>query len=59
MTLVQSSSYYVKPGYVYFSRRAALLRAVVGSCVAVCLWDTRRRVGGMNDFLMPSGSASS
>lgn len=56
MSLIPSSSFFVEPGYVYFSRRATLLRAVVGSCVAVCLWDERRRVGGMNHFLMPSVS---
>ncbi|GMV90332.1 MAG: hypothetical protein AMXMBFR82_01100 [Candidatus Hydrogenedentota bacterium] len=56
MTLIRSSTYYVEPGYVYFSRRATLLRAVVGSCVAVCLWDERKRVGGMNHFLMPAVS---
>jgi len=26
---------------------------VLGSCVAVCLWDKRRGVGGMNHFVLP------
>jgi len=29
------------------------LVTIVGSCVAVCLWDERRRLGGMNHFLLP------
>ena len=51
--LVRSSTYYVEPGYIYFSKKPAMLRAVVGTCVAVCLWDTKLGHGGMNHFLMP------
>lgn len=29
---------------------------LLGSCVAVCLYDPARRVGGMNHFLLPSRS---
>jgi chemotaxis protein CheD len=32
---------------------------VLGSCVAVCLWDGMARIGGMNHFLLPSGGAGS
>lgn len=39
---------------MYFSKRATLLRAVVGSCVAVCLWDKRNKCGGMNHFIKPA-----
>jgi chemotaxis protein CheD len=31
---------------------------VLGSCVAVCLWDEARNIGGMNHFLLPSGPDS-
>ena len=35
---------------------------ILGSCVSVCLWDAKRKVGGMNHFLLPhwrqSGNAS-
>jgi chemotaxis protein CheD len=30
-----------------------ILTTVLGSCVAVCLFDPRRKVGGMNHFLLP------
>ena len=30
-----------------------LLSAVLGSCVAVCLWDPTAKLGGMNHFLLP------
>jgi len=35
-----------------------ILQTVLGSCVAVCLWDPRLRVGGMNHFLLPHGHSS-
>jgi chemotaxis protein CheD len=30
-----------------------VLSTILGSCVAVCLWDPMARVGGMNHFLLP------
>lgn len=32
-----------------------VLTTVLGSCVATCLYDPQRRVGGMNHFLLPDG----
>ncbi|MBI4516360.1 MAG: chemotaxis protein CheD [Deltaproteobacteria bacterium] len=47
-------------GEVRASREAVVLRTVLGSCVAVCLYDARAGIGGMNHFALPAcGSASS
>lgn len=46
-------SYYLEPGYIYFTRTSSTIRTVVGSCVAVCLWDKNLKYGGMNHFLRP------
>ena len=54
MHLTKRQTFYVDPGFVYFSKKATLLRAVVGSCVAVCLWDKQMKCGGMNHFMKPS-----
>lgn len=40
-------------GETYFSRDACRVRTVLGSCVAVCLWDQRRGHGGITHFLLP------
>jgi len=45
--------YFLKPGYVYVSVKPAVISAVVGSCVVVCLYDTKRKVGGMNNYQLP------
>jgi len=31
---------------------------LLGSCVATCLWDPTARVGGMNHFILPTGSTT-
>lgn len=33
----------------------AVLSTILGSCVAVCLWDEGAGLGGMNHFLLPFG----
>lgn len=43
----------MEPGYIFFSRKPAAVRTVLGSCVAVCLWDRELKFGGMNHFLHP------
>ena len=41
------------PGQVFCEREPHLISTILGSCVAVCLWDRRLRFGGMNHFLLP------
>ena len=42
------------PGELYCERAPLCLGTVLGSCVAVCLWDSQLRFGGMNHFLLPN-----
>jgi chemotaxis protein CheD len=55
-------SVYLAPGQLFASAEPAEASTILGSCVAVCLWDARSRAGGANHFLLPdwaeSGSAS-
>jgi chemotaxis protein CheD len=44
---------YVQPGQLAASATPLTYSTVLGSCVAVCLWDPGLRVGGMNHFLLP------
>ena len=45
--------YHLQPGEVFISREHMQINTVLGSCVAVCLWDQRRKVGGMNHVMLP------
>ena len=40
-------------GGVHASSEPTVIKTLLGSCVAVCLWDPRAHVGGMNHFLLP------
>ena len=47
------SAAYLHPGQVFWSTEPALVSTILGSCVAVCLWDPTLRIGGMNHYLLP------
>lgn len=41
-------------GDIHFTLDPKVLVTVLGSCVAVCLWDKVRGAGGMNHFVLPT-----
>ena len=43
-------------GGVHAAAEPTVIKTLLGSCVAVCLWDPRVRVGGMNHILLPDGT---
>jgi chemotaxis protein CheD len=49
------SRIYLAPGRFFVSATPAQVTTILGSCVAVCLWDPEVRAGGMNHFLLPEG----
>ena len=51
----ESRSLFLHAGGVFVSDRPYVISTVLGSCVSVCLWDRRRRMGGMNHFQQPGG----
>ena len=46
-------SYFLEPGHIVVITQPAIISTVLGSCVAVCICDSRRMVGGMNHFQLP------
>jgi len=50
---------YLAPGRLYASSQADEVTTILGSCVAVCVFDAWQRVGGMNHFLLPQGVPAS
>ena len=43
----------VLPGEYFVHDEDILVMTTLGSCIAACLWDRDKRVGGMNHFLLP------
>jgi chemotaxis protein CheD len=46
-------NYFLHPGFIYVSTRPTVISTVIGSCVAVYIYDQRRRTGGVNHFQFP------
>jgi chemotaxis protein CheD len=44
-------------GEIAVSKESAVLETILGSCVAVCLWDDKFRIGGLNHYLLPHEQA--
>jgi chemotaxis protein CheD len=44
---------FLSPGAVHCTSVPSRVTTILGSCVAVCLWDRVRRVGGINHFILP------
>jgi chemotaxis protein CheD len=43
---------YLHPGQIFASSDATMVTTVLGSCVAVCLWDKVSHVAAINHFLL-------
>ncbi|MEW6262864.1 MAG: chemotaxis protein CheD [Thermodesulfobacteriota bacterium] len=50
---IEVFKYHLQRGYIFTSTEPVMVTTVVGSCVAVCLYDRRLKCGGMNHFLYP------
>jgi chemotaxis protein CheD len=49
----------VLPGEYFVHDEDILITTTLGSCIAACIWDRDRRIGGMNHFMLPEGSGDS
>ena len=47
---------YLLPGQLHVTADPCQIRTILGSCVAICLWDSHQHIGGMNHFLLPASS---
>ena len=45
-------TYFLHPGYIFASQEPHLIHTVLGSCVAVCLWDPKHQYGGMCHYVL-------
>ncbi|MGB5738930.1 MAG: chemoreceptor glutamine deamidase CheD [Woeseia sp.] len=48
----------LQPGEFYVTGKDEVITTVLGSCVAACIRDPNRGVGGMNHFMLPGGHDS-
>ena len=43
----------ILPGELYVSSHGEMISTVLGSCISVCIRDTKKGIGGMNHFMLP------
>ena len=48
----------VLPGEFFVHDEDVAIMTTLGSCIAACLWDRERKVGGMNHFMLPDGAGA-
>lgn len=46
-------STFIHVGQMHIDNTPAIISTILGSCVAVCLYDTQLHIGGMNHYLLP------
>jgi chemotaxis protein CheD len=46
---------YLHPGQLFVAAGPAAVTTILGSCVAVCVWDVTLGIGGINHYLLPTG----
>lgn len=46
-------SHYLYPGGIFVDKAPHIVTTILGSCVAVCLWDPVLKFGGINHYMLP------
>ena len=47
------NDYFLQSGFIFLPEKTTDISTVLGSCVAVCIYDKKRQKGGMNHFQLP------
>lgn len=50
---MEQSSHFLYPSTLFVTREPYLVNTILGSCVAVCLYDTFLQFGGINHYMLP------
>jgi chemotaxis protein CheD len=53
ISVVPLPTHYLHPGNIFAPAQPHLVTTVLGSCIAVCMWDPQLRIGGINHYLLP------
>ena len=49
----EPKKYYLLASKIFFSTEEYEITTILGSCVSVCLWDSKLKFGGMTHYLLP------
>ncbi len=46
--------HFLYPSSLFASKDPYVVKTILGSCVAICLWDKKLKIGGMNHYMLPN-----
>ena len=46
--------YFLYPSSLFVSKEPYVVKTILGSCVAICIWDKRLKIGGINHYMLPT-----
>ena len=47
------NTYFLYPAALYATKEPTIINTILGSCVAICVWDKVLKTGGMNHYMLP------
>jgi chemotaxis protein CheD len=45
--------HFLYPAALFASKEPKFINTILGSCVAICIWDPILKIGGMNHYMLP------
>jgi len=51
--MTEENTFFLLPSQIFVTSENYKITTILGSCVAICLWDGVKKIGGMNHFLLP------
>lgn len=49
----EQGKHYLYPSALFAEKKPHWVDTILGSCVAVCLYDTKLKIGGINHYMLP------
>jgi len=46
--------HFLYPSSLHVNKDPYVIKTILGSCVAVCIWDKKLKFGGMNHYMLPN-----
>jgi chemotaxis protein CheD len=46
--------HFLYPSSLFVNKEPFVIKTILGSCVAICIWDKKLKFGGMNHYMLPN-----
>lgn len=53
MIVEELNKHYLLPSAIFVSNKEFVVDTILGSCVALCIYDTKLKIGGINHYMLP------